>query len=454
MLAELKQRPINRLKTMYALRAVVDEMYQSGLKAQKEGKPVAWCMMDGGFGGPFLNAIGIESIYPENYGTVCAAAGKAAPYLERSAAEGFPDHLCGYARNCFGYTAIMTETGKIPPDAPSGGMPRPVLLLASGMACDARFKWFQALGKYLDAPVWTLELPRPGMRESLVEGAYERNVSFLVRGLREFSTFLEKLAGKKIDWAKFAENVDLTIELNRLWYEVNRLRKARPGPMHSRDFWSSMSGSTLNTPNPSAIADLYCKMYDEVKERADQGIAGINPEERYRLTFLGLPPWHSLGFFDRLAERGWNFVIEQTYHPPRPIDLSQVRDPVEKLVRYRYQSLVHQIEDIFSPEEALEVKREIMEVGYSPRLSLRDAMEYQCDGAVLHTLLTCRGTTAPLFLAQNQMMEIWKIPSLVIEGDIVDQTLFNPAEALRKAEAFEEMMDHYKNLRREQGMGW
>ncbi len=439
---------------MYALRAIVDKMYQSGLKAQKEGKPVAWCMMDGGFGGPFLNAIGIECVYPENFGTVCAAAGKAAPYLERSAAEGFPDHLCGYARNCFGYTATMTEMGKIPPDAPSGGMPRPILLLASGMVCDARFKWFQALGKYLDAPVWTLESPRPGMRESLTEGAYERNVVFLVRELKEFSAFLEKLTGKKIDWARFEEDVDSTIELNRLWYGINQLRKARPGPMHSRDFWSSMSGSTLNSANPRAITELYQKMEAEVKERVSQGTAGINQKEKYRLTFLGLPPWHSLGFFDQLAERGWNFVIEQTYHPPRPLDLSRVKDPVEKLVRYRYQSLAHQIEDTFTPEEAQEVKKEIMEVGYSPRLALRDVMEYQCDGAMLHTLLTCRGTTAPLFLAQNQMMEIWKIPSLVIEGDIVDQTLFNPADALRKAEAFEEIMDHHKKVRREMGMGW
>ena len=49
-----------------------------------------------------------------------------------------------------------------------------MLLLASGMACDARFKWFQSLGNYLDAPVWCLESPKPGARESLMEGAYER----------------------------------------------------------------------------------------------------------------------------------------------------------------------------------------------------------------------------------------------------------------------------------------
>jgi benzoyl-CoA reductase subunit B len=454
MTVEVGTRPINRLKTMYALRALVNEMYKSSLAAKQEGKPVAWCMLDGGFGGPFLNAIGMECVYPENFGTVCAAAGKAAPYLARSAAEGFPDHLCGYARNCFGYTSIMSEQGKIPEDAPSGGMPKPVLLLASGMACDARFKWFQALGSYLEVPIWTLEYPRPGARESLMEGAYERDVEFLVKGLREFGSFLERLLGKKIDWAKFEEEVDNTMAMNKLWYSINELRRARPGPMHSRDFWSSMSGSTLTTMNPQMVSALYQKMYAEIKERADKGVSGINYREKYRLTFLGLPPWHSLGFFDQLAERGWNFVTEQIYHPPRPIDLSWVKDPVEKLVRYRFQSLTHEIDDKFSSNEAEAVKNEIRQYGYSPRMTLREAMEYQCDGAMLHTLLTCRGTTAPLFLSQNRLLEVWNIPSLVVEGDIVDHTLFNPADALRKAEAFEESMDYYKKVRKEKGLEW
>ena len=39
------------MKTMYALRALVDEMYDAGLEAQQEGKPIVWAMLDGGFGG-------------------------------------------------------------------------------------------------------------------------------------------------------------------------------------------------------------------------------------------------------------------------------------------------------------------------------------------------------------------------------------------------------------------
>ena len=39
-----------------------------------------------------------------------------------------------------------------------------------------------------------------------------------------------------------------------------------------------------------------------------------------------------------------------------------------------------------------------------------------------------------------------KIPSLLIEGAIVDIRLFDLADALKKTEAFEEIMDYYKEI--------
>jgi hypothetical protein len=46
------------------------------------------------------------------------------------------------------------------------------------------------------------------------------------------------------------------------------------------------------------------------------------------------------------------------------------------------------------------------------------------------------------------------VSSLWVEGDIVDFTLFDPDDALRRAEAFEESMDHHREKRRKAGMNW
>ena len=51
-------------------------------------------------------------------------------------------------------------------------------------------------------------------------------------------------------------------------------------------------------------------------------------------------------------------------------------------------------------------------------------------------------------------MEAYKVPSLILEGDIVDLTLFDPVAGLLKAEAFEETMDYYKEVRKKEGLEW
>ncbi len=140
MTQDTKTRPLNRLKSMYALRAEVDKMYEVGGEASGEGRPIAWVMLEP-WANPILNAMDIKTVYPENYSSVCAAQGLATPFLERSESEGWPTHLCGYAPASVGYSARMSdEDGEIPSDAPAGGMPKPTILVSSGATCDARFK--------------------------------------------------------------------------------------------------------------------------------------------------------------------------------------------------------------------------------------------------------------------------------------------------------------------------
>ncbi|HTY82331.1 MAG TPA: 2-hydroxyacyl-CoA dehydratase family protein [Dehalococcoidales bacterium] len=445
-----KPKPINRLKSMYALRAEVDKMYADGENATEAGKPVAWVML-GQWAEPILTAMGVQSIYPENYGSVCAAAGKAGPYLEISDAEGFPSHVCGYARNCFGYSTKMKELGgAIPSNAPMGGMPAPNLLVASSEICDARFKWFQALGRYFNAPLWTIESPYPGLKESLEPGTDERNIKFLVEQLREFVNFLEQTLHKKIDWDKLDETARGLAAINRLRWEINRLRKARPGPMHSKDLWSTITAAFFRGSESKVILDGFQKMLEEVKQRAENGVSALNVPEKFRLSFDGLPPWHSLDIFDKLAARGWNFVIESNYRPYTPVntDLSKFADPLERYVRERFQSTNNILNVEYSPEEAASIRKEIQSTGNSTILQIKHVRDCDCDGMVIHILLSCRSASLNLCAMQQKAMDLLKVPALVWEGDMVNASLFDPAEVLKKAEVFEETMTYYQQIRK------
>lgn len=441
-----KKRVINRVKAMYPLRAKVDESYLRSQEAIKAGKPTVWAMLTFCYGDPILKAMDIEVVYPENYGAALAAAGVAREYLDRSDAEGFPTHLCGYSRANFGYAARLKELGgQIPPEAPMGGMPRPLFLLSSVAVCDARYKWFQALGRYLNVPVWTLEAPLPGIREFQLEGCYEEMVKLAVNHLREFVAFVERAVGRKMDWAKLEETVDLAIEIHRLSHEITELRKAKPCPMHSRDFWSAMPPALFLLGDLKESVQLYRDLYQEVADRVKNGVSAV-PEEKYRLVFAELPPWHSLDLFDRLAERGWNFVIESFgYHSPPPMDLSGVSDPLERIARFSLQRMVANYRDALDKGVV---------AGADVYIYLKYVREWKCDGAFLHPLVSCRSASTHLPHVANMLMERLKVPSLMVEGDIVDLRLFNPQDVLTRTEPFEESMEYYRKMRRESGLEW
>ena len=62
-----KKRSINRLKSMYPLRDLMDKNYKAAQEAKEEGRPVAWCMLS--IPTAILTAMGVEA--------VCRAGGPA-----------------------------------------------------------------------------------------------------------------------------------------------------------------------------------------------------------------------------------------------------------------------------------------------------------------------------------------------------------------------------------------
>ena len=439
-----QKRAINRLESRKLLRPMLDAMYDSGGEAVKAGKPVAWCMVNFWEGDPILRAMDVTAIYPENYGTVCAAMGAAQEYLGRSEGEGFPTHLCGYARNCFGYTSKMIESGDTPPEAPLGGMAKPTFMLSSGAMCDARYKWFQALRRYWDVPLWVLEMPHPGVNEIAMEGALDYTIKYVVAELREFVAFLERLLGTKMDWDRLHQLLDAQEKVFEVWGAANELRKATPCPMHARDFWTMMVPAYYMAAMPGTL-EAYQAVYDEVKSRVDAGIGSV-ANEKYRLGFAELPPWHSLDFFNDLAERGWNFVTESPgYHPPPLSKTERVSDPLERIARLIF-------ENFFAG--FMGAGEQVERSAGTGELYLKLARDFRVDGMLFHPLLSCRTATFYLTHAANVLLERARVPSFLMQGDIVDLTVFDPTRALSEAEAFEEAMDYYRELRKKEGLGW
>ena len=440
----VKPKFIDRLNSRKIVRPMVNKMYSEGVLAAEEGRPLAWSMVNWWEGDIIMRAMDVTPVYPENYGTVCASTGMAQKYQAISDAEGFPTHLCGYSRNHIGYVAEMKKLGKIPEDAPLGGMAAPTFMLGSSIACDTRFKWFQALRQYYDVPVWTIDTPSYDASENIHDAVHQENIHHKVKELERFIAFLENLLGKKIDMDRLAAYVENQEKVFQIWWEINEMRKATPCPMHSRDFWTLMVPGYYMTTDPEAL-NLYQQVYDEVKARIDEKAGAVTPE-KYRLMFAELPPWHSLNFFEKLAERGWNFVIEsQGYHPPEPMTLDPTDNILERLTRWTYWVQVGPILKA----------RQLNYPDFGPvQFYYNWAKEYKIDGFITHSLLSCRTATFWLTHAANVLKKALDIPSMNMEGDIVDFTVFDPDEVLVNAQAFEESMDHYRLERKKKGLDW
>ena len=217
--------------------------------------------------------------------------------------------------------------------------------------------------------------------------------------------------------------------------------------MVCQDFYAVMTPHLYLPFDPEAYVFVQ-EVYAEVKHRVDNGIPAI-PNEKYRIMFGELPPWHSLGFFDQLAEKFGIAVVYESwgYHAPVTTpeeELIKVTDPVEKIARLTYGKYT----EFYGVARAHDFT--------TPRTSpyAKAAPEYRADGMLCHPLISCRPATYDLLAHKNILEEKFKVPGVLVEGDIIDLRVFNEEEALSKMEAFVETMEDYREQRKAAGMAW
>jgi hypothetical protein len=200
-------------------------------------------------------------------------------------------------------------------------------------------------------------------------------------------------------------------------------------------------------PDEPDALEFVKKLYNEVKYRVDNKIAAV-PNEKYRMTFGMLPPWHTLKIFDDYAEKfGIASVMEsEPYQIADPMPEEElVNDPLELLSRYHYHTR----------QLGIDLAREL---DYGPTFftsaHIGYARDYKADGYMAHVLMSCRSMSCTLIHQTNILMKHFKIPSLVVYGDIVDFKVFNEEETLSRMGTFVETMDHYREVRKKEGFDW
>ncbi|MFC1944367.1 2-hydroxyacyl-CoA dehydratase subunit D [Chloroflexota bacterium] len=415
------------------VRGMVKGMSQKAHQARAEGEPVAYSFVQGCYD-EILAAMDVATVGTENWAGLCAAKLDAERFILKANAEGYPNHLCTYATCGLGYEAMRRELGgDAPPSAPDGGMASPTVMLGTGMMiCDPRYKWYQSARRYVDVPVNINGLLWPPVDADLDE-VRERYIRYNLEELRDLVDFLERHLGRKMDWDRLAETVDLAERTVKVWYEAYQLRKAVPSPMPTEDALNTMVPGFFMLGTQETL-DFYRELYDEIKYRLDNKI-GVIPEEKYRLLWgAGLPPWFGLIIFNYFESLGAVFPIENAYPPPFPAEVpATVTDPLERIVRRQFYSATYYYD-----------KARRNSGDHIVEWLLDMIREYKIDGVVCHRAITCRTIHVGQIHLLNVLKKYTDIPTLVLESDIVDVRAYSEADTHAKIDAFIEIVDAYK----------
>ncbi len=416
----------------------------ASLRAKEEGKKVAYAYINDGQD-EILRAMDIVPAWGENFAGVCAAKRDAEKYLQKAEGDNFSRSLCTYATCTIGFDMWREELGgEMPPGAPWGGMARPDMIIGSGQQlCDPRFKWPQATQHYLqDVPVFVGNMYYPTWDPNVDHHEQEKfYVKYAAAELRELVKFCEKHTGKKMDYARLEETVDLTERTWNLFIETYDLRKAIPTPMDTGDAMNTMVPVTFNLGTQEAY-DFYVDLNKELKEKIalKQGVAD---EEKYRVLWgAGLPSWFALGDFQYFNAKGAVFPVEVTYRNAERLerlDLPKVSDPLERIAWRWVRFWTHWYDKARQRQGSIPKVERLIEY----------IEDYKCDGVVFHVAFSCRSWHAGITLQAQTLKKVYgDIPILIMEGDIVDISSYNEADTHNRIDAFVEALEGYKRSRK------
>jgi len=412
------------------------------LSAKEEGKKVAYAYIQDAHD-EILQAMDIVPAWGESFSGICAAKRDAEKYLQKAESDNFSRSLCTYATCNLGFDMLREELGEVPPGAPWGGMGRPDMIIGSAQQlCDPRFKWPQATQHYLrDVPVFVGGMYYPPWDPTIDRKDVERfYVKYATEELRECVRFCEKHTGKKMDWDRLEAIVDLSDRTWDLFIDTYDLRKAAPTPMDTGDAMNTMVPITFMLGTQDAY-DFYAELNAELKQKISEN-QGVADEERYRLAWgAGLPSWFALGDFQYFNEKGAVFPAETTYRVAEKLsrlNLPETGDPLEHIAWRFIRYYTHWYDKARRRPGSIPKVERIIEL----------IEDYRLDGVVFHSAFSCRSWHAGIIMQAETLKKVYgDIPTLIMEGDIVDISSYNEVDTHNRIDAFIEILEAAKSAK-------
>ncbi|MDA8333702.1 MAG: 2-hydroxyacyl-CoA dehydratase family protein [Peptococcaceae bacterium] len=376
-----------------------------GLWGRPWHRPLAW--ITSGAPVEIVRAMGIDPVYPENFGAICGTRRVTSELCRVAEQAGYSQDLCSYARADIG--ALLR-----PDLAPMGGLPKPDLLVACNNICGTVLKWYEALARRLNVPLFMIDTP-------FVAGELEEHaVAYVSAQLQDLIRQLETFTRRRFKPGQLQKHIDLSNEAVKLWCEIREMCRTRPSPLNTPDLFVHMAPIVVLRGTPAAVTH-YRRLRSEVRERVHSG-QGAVPGERYRLLWDNIAIWHQLFRFYRLfSDRGACFVTD-TYSGGWSVQPA----PGEAM-----ESLARTYTAVFLNRS----------VAFRTRQMVNLIRDFHLDGFVMHSNRSCKPYSLVQEEIRHRVIDETGVPGLVVEADMADARIYAEEQVQTRVQAFLEALE-------------
>jgi benzoyl-CoA reductase/2-hydroxyglutaryl-CoA dehydratase subunit BcrC/BadD/HgdB len=396
-----------RLRASKKMKELMTLYYMGAKMAEGKDKKIAWITS----GGPveFLIAADIIPIYPENHGAMLGASKMSVELCEVAEGLGYSRDICSYARGDIG--SALTKKSPIP-----GGLPKPDFLLACNNICGTVLKWYEALSRIFNVPLFLLDTPFVHHKMT------KESLGYVYRQFEELIEFIELQTRKKFDREKLVEVVQLSAESALLWKEVLDQCAHRPSPMSCFDAFINMA-PIVTLRGTKEVVNFYKDMKIELQERIAQGISAV-PNEKFRLLWDNIPIWYKMRELGDLLSSYGACLVADTYTSAWVFEGMDTTDPLEGLT-LAYSTAYLNISIDLMIERVLRLLK-----------------RFSIDGVLIHSNRSCKPYSLGQYDIQRLIYEKTGIPSLILEADMTDARVYSDAQAQTRVEAFIETLQN------------
>ncbi len=366
-----------------------------------------------------LKSFDMPVVFPEIASLQTAIRRVAHEYLNEAEDLGYSPDICGYVK---ADVALQRRGGQ----HPMGTIPRPSIAVYTN-ACNTYIKWAEIWERMYGIPIVTIDVPgtrQAGCQTWPGERRFENDRRYVEGQLRELIATCETVTGQAFDIDKLRETMGHANRVSTCWARVLALNRSRPSLFNALTdgtIYLGVADGFRGTPEGTRYFE---RLVEELEYKAAHGI-GTTTEERYRLSFLGVPCYPIFRRFNELfAEWGGTFV-SSTYlwfasggtNRDYQYDLA---DPIASLA-----------------EGLLLSVRDAMDSMFHPHTMVRQMIEdYAIDGVVFHPIKSCRTVSTGLADSRRALMEETGLNSLFIESDMMDRRVVSEAQLKNRIDAF------------------